>query len=152
AGRETPASAIPRRAVLPAPKRPAGSGRAARPSALGRRTRAWLSSTGNRRSIQSPPRMRLRRLALATLPALFPILALAHAQPGAAAGFASGFRHPLSGWDHILAMLAVGLWGAQLGAPSVWLLPVAFPMMMAVGGFLGLLGAPLPFVEAGIAA
>jgi urease accessory protein len=81
---------------------------------------------------------------------LVPRTAAAHVG-GVAAGFLSGFGHPLSGWDHILAMIAVGLWGAQLGPPALWLLPVAFPMMMAVGGFLGLLGVPLPFVELGIA-
>jgi urease accessory protein len=73
-------------------------------------------------------------------------------QSGAAAGLASGFSHPLSGWDHTLAMVAVGVWGAQLGAPAMWLLPVAFPMMMAGGAFLGLVGAPLPGVEIAIAA
>jgi urease accessory protein len=77
--------------------------------------------------------------------------ALAHVEQGAAEGFLSGLSHPVSGLDHVLAMLAVGLWGAQLGAPAVWLLPVAFPMMMAVGGMLGLIGAPLPGVEVGIA-
>jgi urease accessory protein len=75
----------------------------------------------------------------------------AHVEHGAAAGFASGFEHPWSGWDHIVAMVAVGLWGAQLGAPAVWLLPVAFPMVMAMGGFLGLIGVPLPGTEIGIA-
>ncbi len=83
--------------------------------------------------------------------ALLPRLALAHEEKGAAAGFVSGFQHPLSGWDHILAMVAVGLWGAQLGAPAIWVLPVTFPMMMAFGGFLGLVGVPLPGVEVGIA-
>jgi urease accessory protein len=83
--------------------------------------------------------------------ALLPRLALAHDEKGAAAGFVSGFHHPLSGWDHILAMVAVGLWGAQLGAPAIWVLPVTFPMMMAFGGFLGLVGVPLPGVEVGIA-
>jgi urease accessory protein len=75
----------------------------------------------------------------------------AHVQGGAAAGFLSGFAHPLSGWDHVLAMVSVGVWGAQLGPPALWLLPVTFPMMMAVGGFLGLVGVPLPFVEGAIA-
>jgi urease accessory protein len=64
----------------------------------------------------------------------------------------SGFSHPISGWDHILAMISVGLWGAQLGAPAMWLLPVIFPMVMALGGMMGLLGIPLPGVELGIAA
>ncbi len=78
--------------------------------------------------------------------------ALAHVQTGQAAGFLTGLLHPVSGLDHVLAMVAVGLWGAQLGAPAIWLLPVTFPIVMALGGFLGLLGVPLPGVEAGIAA
>jgi urease accessory protein len=99
----------------------------------------------------SPIRL-ARRAALALgLLAAAPATVLAHTGGGAAAGFASGFRHPLSGWDHILAMVAVGLWGAELGAPAVWILPVTFPMMMAFGGFLGLIGVPLPGVEVGIA-
>lgn len=82
---------------------------------------------------------------------LWPLAALAHIQAGEAGGFVSGLSHPVSGWDHILAMVAVGLWGAQLGMPAIWVLPVAFPMMMAFGGMLGLVGAPLPGVEVGIA-
>jgi urease accessory protein len=77
--------------------------------------------------------------------------ALAHPQKGEAVGFLTGFRHPISGMDHVLAMIAVGLWGAQLGAPAIWVLPVAFPMVMAFGGMLGLMGVPLPGVEYGIA-
>jgi len=76
----------------------------------------------------------------------------AHVQRGQGASFRTGFEHPLSGWDHVVAMVAVGLWGAQLGAPAVWLLPVAFPMVMAIGGMLGLIGVPLPGTEIGIAA
>jgi urease accessory protein len=77
--------------------------------------------------------------------------ALAHVERGQAAGFFTGLSHPVSGLDHVLAMVAVGLWGAQLGAPAMWLLPVIFPMVMAMGGVLGLLGIPLPFVEVAIA-
>lgn len=77
--------------------------------------------------------------------------AFAHVQQGQAQGFLTGLSHPISGPDHVLAMIAVGLWGAQLGPPAVWLLPVTFPMMMAFGGFFGLLGIPLPGVEVGIA-
>ncbi len=73
-------------------------------------------------------------------------------QAGQATGFLAGLLHPVSGLDHVLAMVAVGLWGAQLGAPAIWLLPVTFPIVMALGGFLGLLGVPLPGVEVGIAA
>jgi urease accessory protein len=75
----------------------------------------------------------------------------AHVQQGQAEGFLTGVRHPVSGLDHVLAMIAVGLWGAQLGAPAIWLLPVTFPMMMAVGGFLALVGVPVPGVETGVA-
>ena len=78
--------------------------------------------------------------------------AFAHAQQGAAAGLLTGLAHPVSGLDHVLAMVAVGLWGAQLGAPAIWGLPVAFPMMMAMGGMLGLMGVPIPGIEYGIAA
>ncbi len=76
----------------------------------------------------------------------------AHVNKGEAAGFLSGLKHPISGLDHVVAMIAVGLWGAQLGAPAIWVLPVAFPMVMAFGGMLGLLGVPLPGMEIGIAA
>jgi urease accessory protein len=78
--------------------------------------------------------------------------ALAHVESGQAAGFVAGFAHPISGLDHVLAMVAVGLWGAQLGMPAIWILPVTFPIVMALGGVLGLLGVPLPGVEIGIAA
>lgn len=82
---------------------------------------------------------------------LFPDSAWAHVESGQAGGFFSGLSHPVSGLDHVLAMIAVGLWGAQLGRPAVWLLPVAFPMMMAFGGMLGLMGVPIPGIEIGIA-
>lgn len=75
----------------------------------------------------------------------------AHVAGGSQAGLTSGLMHPISGLDHVAAMLAVGLWGAQLGAPAIWVLPVAFPMVMALGGLLGLMGLPLPGVEVGIA-
>src|SRR5947209_14589564 len=57
-------------------------------------------------------------------------------------GFASGLSHPLFGLDHAVAMVAVGLWGAFLGAPAIFILPVVFPLVMAVGGVLGILGMP----------
>ena len=66
-------------------------------------------------------------------------------------GFVGGLAHPLFGPDHVLAMVAVGLWGAFLGAPAIFILPVVFPLVMAVGGVLGILGVPLPGVEIGIA-
>jgi len=76
----------------------------------------------------------------------------AHTAGEPAAGFLAGLAHPVTGLDHIVAMVAVGLWGAQLGAPALWILPVVFPLVMALGGLLGLLGIPLPGVEIGIAA
>ncbi len=76
--------------------------------------------------------------------------ASAHVQRGGAVGFTTGFYHPWSGWDHILAMVAVGVWGVQLGRPAIWLLPVTFPVIMSIGGFLGLIGCPLPGTEVGI--
>lgn len=82
---------------------------------------------------------------------LWPATLYAHTRGGEAVGFASGFEHPISGLDHVLAMVAVGLWGAQLGPPAVWLLPVTFPMVMAFGGMLGLMGVKLPGVEVCIA-
>jgi urease accessory protein len=66
-------------------------------------------------------------------------------------GFIGGFAHPLFGPDHVVAMVAVGLWGAFLGAPAIWLLPIVFPLVMALGGVIGILGVPLPGVETGIA-
>lgn len=75
----------------------------------------------------------------------------AHVGEGINTGFASGFWHPIYGWDHVVAMVAVGIWGAFLGAPSIWLLPVVFPLVMAFGGALGVLGVPVPMIETGIA-
>lgn len=78
--------------------------------------------------------------------------AAAHTDAGAGAGFVSGFLHPILGPDHVAAMVAVGLWGAILGAPAIWVLPVAFPLVMALGGALGVAGIDLPWIETGIAA
>lgn len=78
--------------------------------------------------------------------------ASAHTDAGTmSGGFLSGFTHPLLGLDHVLAMVAVGLWGAFLGHPAIWVLPVVFPLVMAFGGALGVIGVPLPGVEIGIA-
>lgn len=84
---------------------------------------------------------------------LVPMVALAHTDSAATGtGFVSGLMHPVTGLDHVIAMVAVGLWGAQLGKPALWLLPIAFPMVMAVGGAAGAAGLPLPGIEIGIAA
>ncbi|MBO3759203.1 HupE/UreJ family protein [Ciceribacter sp. L1K23] len=75
----------------------------------------------------------------------------AHVLGGAMGGFGSGFEHPLLGPDHLLAMLAVGLWGAQLGGRSVWSLPATFPLIMCIGGIVGMTELfPIPFMELGI--
>lgn len=89
-------------------------------------------------------------LALAVPMLLAALPALGHTGEGVG-GLASGLQHPISGLDHVLAMVAVGLWGAILGAPALWMLPVAFPVAMAFAGALGVIGVPLPFVEQGIA-
>lgn len=91
-------------------------------------------------------------LPLAILLAAIPLApALAHTGTGVAAGLESGFLHPLTGPDHLVAMVAVGLWGAQLGNPAIWVLPITFPLVMALGGLVGLLGVDLPLVEPVIA-
>lgn len=82
---------------------------------------------------------------------LAPAMAWAHAGGGTLGGFGSGFLHPILGWDHLLAMLAVGLWGAQMNGKAVWSLPIAFPLVMAVGGALGTMKIGLPAVEMAIA-
>ncbi len=95
---------------------------------------------------------RARAAGLVLLAALAaPASLSAHPRGGEATGFFAGLSHPVSGLDHVLAMIAVGLWGAQLGPPAVWLLPVTFPMVMAFGGTLGLVGVKLPGIEVGIA-
>ncbi|MFC3225857.1 HupE/UreJ family protein [Marinibaculum pumilum] len=87
---------------------------------------------------------------------LAPALAAAHTGHAAAAGayatgFFSGFLHPLGGLDHLLAMVAVGLFAAILGGRALWLVPAAFLGTMVAGGLLALAGITLPFVELGIA-
>jgi urease accessory protein len=83
--------------------------------------------------------------------AMMPAAAFAHTGVGDTAGFAHGFSHPVSGLDHILAMVMVGVFAWQLGGRALWLVPGAFVAVMAMGGALGVFGVPLPFVEAGIA-
>lgn len=75
----------------------------------------------------------------------------AHIGTGLPGGFASGFMHPFNGIDHLLAMFSVGLWGAFLGRPLIYVLPVVFPAMMVAGAILGMFAVPMPPVEVGIA-
>jgi urease accessory protein len=78
--------------------------------------------------------------------------AFAHTSVGAHGnGFVAGFLHPLFGLDHMLAMLGVGVWAAQLGQRATWMVPIAFVALMVLGALLPLAGAPLPMVEFGIA-
>lgn len=96
------------------------------------------------------PAARARTLAVLVLLASSSA-ASAHTGEGVAGGFASGFVHPIAGLDHLVAMVGVGLWGAYLGMPAIWILPVVFPLVMALGGALGVAGLPLPAVETWIA-
>jgi len=98
------------------------------------------------------PNARSARAAAFAATVLASGVAFAHGpSPGeTSSGFLAGLLHPVTGLDHLLAMLAVGMWGAQLGMPALWVLPVAFPPVMALGGVLGILGVPLPGTEIAI--
>ena len=94
--------------------------------------------------------------SLATLTAVLASSASAHSGRGESAGFMPGFSHPLGGLDHILAMLAVGLWASQIAfagnKKALWAVPLAFVSMMTIGGVLGASDIAMPGVETGIAA
>ena len=96
----------------------------------------------------------LSSLALTTLAALFSTSAAqAHTGAGSTNGFAHGFAHPIGGWDHLLAMIAVGLWASQLAQSNkraLWMVPLSFVGVMIFGGVLGANGVAIPFVETGI--
>jgi urease accessory protein len=77
--------------------------------------------------------------------------AYAHVGVGQPAGFMRGFMHPLGGFDHVLAMVAVGLWAAQRGGRALWLIPGTFVTIMTLGGLAATQGFAVPFVEQGIA-
>ncbi|WP_404324853.1 HupE/UreJ family protein [Cobetia sp. UIB-001] len=100
----------------------------------------------------SAPRLtRAATSRLALLLVMFSGAAHAHVVTDSVGGFAAGFLHPLTGLDHFTAMVAVGLWGVILGRPATWLLPVVFPMIMALGSVVGIVGLALPGIEIGIA-
>lgn len=88
---------------------------------------------------------------LAAIVALLPAAAMAHTGTGAHIDAMHGFLHPLTGLDHVLAMVAVGVFAAQLGGRSLWAVPAAFVLAMVAGGTFGYFGTPLPMVEQGIA-
>lgn len=95
------------------------------------------------------------RLSIAALAACaltgFSSAAFAHVGDHTGMSFAEGLAHPFTGLDHMLAMVAVGLWASQLGRPALWLLPVVFPVVMAIGAAFGISGRELPWIEIGIA-
>jgi urease accessory protein len=104
-------------------------------------------------STLDPMRSAMRRTPLAAAFALVPSLALAHpGLPGHAHDLANGFLHPLGGIDHVLAMVAVGLFAAQLGGRALWLVPASFVAMMAAAGLAAMNGVVVPMTEVGIAA
>ena len=92
-----------------------------------------------------------RAPALALAAGLLAQAAYAHTETAVGGGFVRGFQHPFNGGDHLLAMVAVGIWGAVLGAPLLWVLPVTFPMLMVIGAVASLAGLALPAIEPGIA-
>lgn len=100
-------------------------------------------------NFKAPPL--LTAMAILCSLAAFSNPASAHEGTGLAGGFISGLLHPLLGWDHLLAMVSVGLWGAILGRPLLIALPMIFPLMMVVGAVMGMVNIPVPPVEVGIA-
>jgi urease accessory protein len=113
-----------------------------------------VSSSPKRPSEQRNERLTWQRLGLP--PCILVVLMLttfpAVAHSGSVSeGILGGFAHPIFGADHVVAMVAVGLWGAFLGPPAIFILPVLFPLVMAFGGVLGLIGVPLVGTELGIA-
>lgn len=87
---------------------------------------------------------------LVAIAVLAPTAALAHPGHGPEIGLIAGFLHPLTGLDHILCMVAVGVFAFVLGGRALWLIPLSFVGMMVVGFLLGANGVDLPFVELGI--
>ena len=96
-------------------------------------------------------RFKFLRLAASVLVTIgFPALAHAHVIAGETSGLLHGLAHPFSGLDHLCAMLAVGLWAAQMGGRATWRVPLTFVSVMVLGSLLGMAGVAIPFVETGI--
>jgi urease accessory protein len=98
-----------------------------------------------------PQRDIATRALLVSLAGLASGPASAHTGTGLAGGFSMGFAHPLTGFDHLLAMISVGLWGSVLGRPLIYALPIVFPSVMVLGAVLGMFAIPVPSIESGIA-
>lgn len=94
--------------------------------------------------------MKPSRVKLTGLLLFLPGIAFAHTGVGATTGFMHGFVHPIGGADHLLAMVAVGLWAARIGGRALWVVPCTFIGVMVLGGILGFTGIHIPFVEQGI--
>lgn len=94
--------------------------------------------------------MRQRVFNIVIVLFFLPGIAVAHTGVGETTGFMHGFSHPIGGVDHLLAMVAVGLWAAQIGGRALWVVPCTFVVVMVVGGVLGVAGVPVPFIEQGI--
>ncbi|MBU0499664.1 MAG: HupE/UreJ family protein [Gammaproteobacteria bacterium] len=99
----------------------------------------------------NPSKFRFPALVAGAL-SLLPLIAHAHGGIGQIEGLATGLGHPLGGADHLLAMVAVGLWAVQMGGSAVWLVPSSFVGTMVLGGAMGVLGIQIPFIEPGILA
>jgi urease accessory protein len=99
------------------------------------------------------PKKILTAITLSTVTLLLVCATAAEAHPGfyhQSGGLLAGLEHPLGGADHILAMVAIGLWAAQIGGRAIWAMPLAFISAMVVGGVFGAFGMTLPFAEQGI--
>ncbi len=93
--------------------------------------------------------IQLQSFVLSTL-FLIPFAVFAHTGVGEISGFSVGFIHPFSGWDHLLAMVAVGLWATQMKGRAIWVIPGVFVGVMTLGGLLGISGIRVPYPELGI--
>jgi urease accessory protein len=110
-----------------------------------------ITPFAERETLMNRIALRLAAASLALVAVAVPTIASAHPGHEGAPGFVHGFLHPLGGLDHILAMVAVGLFAARLGGRALWLVPASFVVTMAVAGVAGMTGFALPYVEAGIA-
>ena len=93
----------------------------------------------------------MRKIVLATVGILSFLPSISYAHEGSGGGFMAGLTHPVLGFDHLLAMLSVGILSAQMGGQAIWRVPLAFVLVMLGGGVLGINGIPLFSVELGIA-